>query len=251
MLLAGFDDKNKIWFGLYTKTGDLLKEWTASTPTTRDVEVHLGYGEYEKFHLSTLYTSDLLETPWGYAANIYYKDTDKDQHFSLNEIFLLADNVINKISLSFPNSSTEIKNWYNESIICRIKENNHLYQYNIYNSDGEFIANYQNTPSTSADPFTSGAITPISYKSYIHISSWSWGSTKDLRLRRYNLDSNAGYPVWENVITSTSQDTQTEWTLMDRQDKIWEYSIILTSYSGAIETIHYKINIETGEIEYL
>lgn len=239
VFLSGFKQE-KVWLGIY-KNDVLVQEYTGDQVYDRNIKIDKGYGEYEDYYVNELPFGYLLETNWGYA---FAPRLNYGVDGWMLDLFFCKNEIMKRISVE---SNFSLKNWYNNSIL--------VYSYNpivydIYSSDGELLLKQEKDRYYYSDPFGTGTLYPISYASYIQASTWGWGNgNADIRIRRYNLESQADNPVWQQVIANISDKAKVSWILQDDKSEIWAYQLDILNYDGSKQQIKFTVDINTGEIK--
>ena len=238
--MSGFK-RGKAWLGIY-KDNKLIQEYIDDEVYDRNKKIYKGYGEYEDYYVKEFLFGRLLKTNWGYvfAPNVTYSDP----FYITLDLFICKDGKMKRIDA--PSSNFDLYNWYDNSFLVY----EYSIVYTIYSPNGKLILHQKKTPNTSVDPFRTGNTIPISLTEYIWNDYWGWGNgTASLRIRRYNLNSYASYPIWQQTIATISSNSKVTWNLLDRQSEIWLYLIDILNYDGSKEQIQFSININTGDLK--
>ena len=241
--LSGFI-QDKTWFGV-CEDNILKQQFIGEGVFERNIKLHLGYGEYKDYYVEALSFDDFwgrfIEMDWGYIFAPAYGE----QHI-ITDIFLCKEGKMERMKA--PDTYFTLYSWYNNSFLIYEPSSSvgTTIKYTIYSSDKDIILTHEKKSEFYVDPFkTEIPPVPISYTDYISNENWSG----ELRIRRYNLDSRATYPIWQQIIATIPNNSIATWTLLDRQSEIWLYRIDILNYDGSKEQIQFSININTGDLK--
>lgn len=242
--LSGFKE-DRTWFCVCLNN-EIEQEYLGVDTYNRNIKLHLGYGEYEDYYVKTLPFDDfwgrLIVTDWGYV----YAPALGDRRI-IKDIFLCKNGRMERMDA--PLSSFTLHNWYKGTFLIYEQGGavGSTIKYTMYSSEYKIIREYNKTSEFYVDPFRSGSIlpVPVSYDEYIWNDKWG----KDLRIRRYNLQSRASYPIWQQTIGQVSDNATVTWKLLDNKSSEWLYQIDILNYDGTKQQIKFSVDIDSGYIK--
>ncbi len=247
-LIMGGINHNKIWFGLFdTKTKQLEKSWEETETLDRVITVDMGYGESQDEYIDQLriYEDEVILTSSGFAMlAIPYKS-----------MFICVSDDEIKSTLLPPHAmaSTNIRSWYNESIMIETYVESYKIDYYIFDIDGNEIDSFY---GDYIRDFDYDNWYPCSYTDQIGVGINNyWGAISRQRLSA-SFENGIGTTVWRREIDAFepfvgSFNVRMTSRIISINNNLWEMEYEgATSTSGKIK-VHFVIDIDTGEISYL
>lgn len=230
-----------MWIGYYDQN-NVWKELQSQEKFEKNRKVHLGYGEYKDYVLSSFWIdgSNSIKMDWGQAFIPSYRSTPMD--CQVLDVLLIKDGRIKLVLLGVNRNLgyDVIYNWYNQSIIVSGKY--------VVSPEGEVKAEYVDNHFVVYDRRTVECpVEPISYEEAI---GFGWGIySEDIML--YN--GVKGEIIWNTTIDKirkAAYDSKKSAILLNKGNQEWLYQCEIVNKDGSKETFRFRVNIENGEVTY-
>lgn len=231
-----------MWIGYYDQS-NVWKELKSEGKFEKNRKVHLGYGEYKDYVLSSFWidSSNSIKTDWGQAFLPSYGSTPMD--CPILDVLLIKDGEITLVPLGVKRNwgYDAIYNWYNQSIIVDGKY--------VVSPEGELNAEYVDNDFVVYDRRT--VVCPVEPISYEEAVGFGWGIySYDIML----YDGVTGEIIWNTTISkirNAEYDSKKSAVLLDKGNKEWLYECEIVNKDGSKETFKFRVNIENGEVTYV